>query len=187
MPPNRKVVLKRRRRPDRKALLTFAGLFTVIRIEQMLAEQSPANEVGRAVRASGSPPARQRGYGRRGRICVTRPALVLAGRSGWGAFASSTQLTGASNNPCGWGPSPPPQCTTPGPCGCRGLARAGTKSALPGNDPREWPERRRDGVVVAGKILRHSLRQKRACLVFSPARVRRPDAACGSVVARDGR
>src|SRR5205807_8960575 len=97
MPPNRKVVLKRRRRPDRKALVTFAGLFTVIRIEQMLAEQSPANEVGRVVRASGSPPARQRGYGRRGRICVTRPALVLAGRSGWGAFASSTQLTGASN------------------------------------------------------------------------------------------
>jgi len=114
MPPNRKVVLKRRRRPERKALLTFAGLFTVIRIEQMLAEQSPANEVGRVVRASGSPPARQRGYGHRGRICVTRPALVLAGRSGWGAFASSTQLTGASNNPCGWGPSPPPQCTTPG-------------------------------------------------------------------------
>ena len=141
MPPDRKVVLKRRRRPGREALLTFADLFTVIRIEQMLAERSPANEVGRVVRASGSPPARQRGYGHRGRICVTRPALVLAGRSGWGAFASSTQLTGASNNPCGWGPSPPPQCTTPGPCGCRGLARAGTKSALPGNDPTEWPER----------------------------------------------
>ena len=46
---------------------------------------------------------------------------------------------------------------------------------------------RQEAVVVAGKSLRHSLRQKRPCLVFSPARVRGPDAACGSVVARDGR
>src|SRR5437764_13115161 len=112
MPPDRKVVLKRRRRPGREALLTFADLFTVIRIEQMLAERSPADEVGRVVRPSGSPPARQRGYARRRRICVTRPALVWAGRSGWGAFAGSTQLRSASNNPRGWGPSPPPQCAT---------------------------------------------------------------------------
>src|SRR6266550_59353 len=54
MPPKRKVVLKRWRRPGRKALLTFAGLFAVIRVEQIFAERSPANEVGRVVRASGS-------------------------------------------------------------------------------------------------------------------------------------
>src|SRR5437762_14257985 len=111
MPPNRKVVLKRGRRPGRKALLTFAGLFTVIRVEQLLAERPPANEVGRVVRPSGSPPARQRGYARRGRICATWPTLVLAARSCSGALPSSTLLTSASNNPCGCGPSRPPQCT----------------------------------------------------------------------------
>src|SRR5881394_4187874 len=78
MPPNRKVVLKRGRRPGRKALLTFAGLFTVIRLEQLSAERPPANEVGRVVRPSGSPPARQRGYARRGRICATWPKIGRA-------------------------------------------------------------------------------------------------------------
>src|SRR6267143_4794961 len=85
MPPNRKVVLKRWRRPGRKALLTFAGLFTVIRVEQMFAERSPANEVGRVVRASGSRPARQR------RVWAQGPGLFDAG--------SSPQRTGFTCSP----------------------------------------------------------------------------------------
>jgi len=153
----------------------------------MLAEQSPANEVGRVVRASGSPPARQRGYGRRGRICLTRPALVLAGRSG-GCLCQLDPVDGRLEQSLRLGSIPTAAVHNAG-----GHAVVAVLHELVPNLPcRETipvngRTARRDAVVVAGRILRHSLRQKRACLVFSPARVRRPDAACGSVVARDGR
>src|SRR6267143_6534395 len=101
MPPNRKVALKRWRRPGRKALLTFAGLFTVIRVDKCLPNEAPQTKLAAS---SVLPVPVQRanaGYGHRGRVCVTRPALVLAARSWLGAFACSTQLTSASNNPCG--------------------------------------------------------------------------------------
>src|SRR4029078_7900210 len=67
------------------------------------------------------------GYGQSGRLWVTPPGSDFVARSVSGATPFSTQLTTVGNRFCGCGPTPPPQCATPGATEWR-------------YDCRRWPE-----------------------------------------------